>query len=46
MLWVLFICGLALLLTLLLCGNPRNDRPVHHDSRIGSFYEISNRKDS
>lgn len=40
------IIGLTLFfLFLYWVSDPRDGRPIHHDSRIGSFHEISNRRD-
>ena len=38
------ICAVATVIIVGLCSNPNDGRPMHHDSRKGSYYEISNRK--
>ena len=41
--WFLFAVAIIIVIGLLDCDG--DNSPIHHDSRPGSFYEISNRKD-
>tara|TARA_B100000131_G_scaffold212808_1_gene204643 strand:- start:2023 stop:2172 length:150 start_codon:yes stop_codon:yes gene_type:complete len=40
---ILLICGLGWAIAVI---NNMNNREIHHDSRKGSFHEISNRRDN